>query len=381
MDFSLTKEQKLFQSTVREFLEKEAPGWLIREWEEQGQYPYDLFQKFAEFGLLGVGLPEEYGGSGGGLTELAIVSEEMAARGQSLVNVFTPTVEFCRQAILGFGNEEQKRHFLPRIVKGECRMAMGLTEPNHGSDLATLETMAYLDGDEYVINGSKIFTTGAHISHYIFLLVRTDKTASPPHRGLSVLLTPTDSSGLTIRTLRKLGGDAVHTCEVSFDNVRVPRSNLLHEEGKGWHIVMAHLDEERILQGAKCTGTTRAAFEYALKYAKEREQFGQPIGKFQAIAHMLADMASDVEICRLLTHYAIWRKENGLPCSKEAAMAKLVTSEAAMRTSHKAVQILGGYGYTMEYEAQRYFRESKFWEIGGGTSQIQRDIIAKRLGL
>lgn len=371
----------MFQATLREFLQREVPSSYVREIDRKEEFPWQLWEKFADFGLLGVGMPEEYGGNGGGLVELAIVLEELAYAGASLVYAYAPTIGFCRQAILGFGTEEQKREYLPRIAAGKLRFAMGLSEPNHGSDLATLETTARLEGDTYIVNGSKIFTTGADTSDYILTVVRTDLNAKPAHKGLSVLIIPTNSPGITIRKLDKLAGQAVHTCEVFFDDVRVPRSQLLHEENKGWYVIMRHLDEERMLMSAQCIGTARGAYEYALKYAKEREQFGQPIGKFQVIGHMLADMATGVELCRLITYYAIWRKENGLPCSKEASMARVFASETAMKIATQAMQILGGYSYMMEYEAQRYFREAKLWEIAGGTNQIQRNIIAKEIGL
>lgn len=377
----LTPEQQLLQQTVREFLAREAPSSFIREMDEKEQFPEQLWRKFAEMGLLGIGMPEEYGGTGGGLVELAIVFEELAAAGASLVYAYAPTIGFCRQAILSFGSEAQKRDYLLRIAAGRCRMAMGLSEPNHGSDLATLETAAMTDGDHYVIRGSKIFTTGADTADYIFTLVRTDRGAPVPHKGLSVLLVPAGSPGISIRKLKKLGGQAVHTCEVFFDDVRVPRSQLLHQENKGWEVVMKHLDEERILMGAQCTGTARGAFEYALQYAKERQQFGQSIGKFQAIGHMLADMAIGVELCRLITYKAIAQKLKGLPCSKEASMARIFASETAMRIATQGMQVLGGYSYMMEYDAQRYFREAKLWEIAGGTNQIQRNIVARELGL
>jgi len=381
VDFSLSEEQRMFQATLREFLQREVPSSYVREIDRKEEFPWQLWEKFADFGLLGVGMPEEYGGNGGGLVELAIVLEELAYAGASLVYAYAPTIGFCRQAILGFGTEEQKREYLPRIAAGKLRFAMGLSEPNHGSDLATLETTARLEGDTYIVNGSKIFTTGADTSDYILTVVRTDLNAKPAHKGLSVLIIPTNSPGITIRKLDKLAGQAVHTCEVFFDDVRVPRSQLLHEENKGWYVIMRHLDEERMLMSAQCIGTARGAYEYALKYAKEREQFGQPIGKFQVIGHMLADMATGVELCRLITYYAIWRKENGLPCSKEASMARVFASETAMKIATQAMQILGGYSYMMEYEAQRYFREAKLWEIAGGTNQIQRNIIAKEIGL
>ncbi|TAK31095.1 MAG: acyl-CoA dehydrogenase [Chloroflexota bacterium] len=380
MQFSFTEEQRMFQRSLHEMLDKVAPSSVIQELDEKEEFPTEIVKKMAEFGLYGVGVPEEYGGSGGGLAEMAIVMEELAYHGACLLYVYAPTVGFCRQAILSFGSEEHKREFLPQIASGKLRMAMGLSEPDHGSDLVTLETTADLDGDEYVIRGNKIFTTGADNAQYIFTMVRTDKSVSPS-RGISVLLTPTNSPGISIRPLKKLGGQAVHTCEVAFDDVRVPKANLLYELNKGWKIVMEHLDEERILMGAQCLGTARGAFECALRYAKEREQFGQPIGKFQTIAHMLADMAIDVEAIRLMTYNNIYRKTNGLPCTKEASMARVFCSEAAMRTAHKAVQIHGGYGYMMEYDAQRYFREAKLWEIAGGTNQIQREVIARELGL
>jgi alkylation response protein AidB-like acyl-CoA dehydrogenase len=257
-------------------------------------------------------------------------------------------------------------------------MAMGLTEPDAGSDLTHLSTRATRSGTDFVIRGQKVFTTGADTADYIFAFVRTDLEATGS-KGLSVLLIPRDAEGLTVRPLRKLAGQATHTCEVFLDDVRVPEANLVGELGDGSRVIFSLMDAERIYVGAEGTGLGQGALDMALKYARERVQFGKPIIEHQAVAHMLADMAIDVEASRLITWSAAWKLEQGLDCSMEASMAKVFGSEAGTRCAARGMQILGGYSYMVEYGMERYWRETKLYEIAGGTNQIMRNIIAKQL--
>lgn len=376
----LTPELQHWQQTLRRFLAKETPPDYVREMERRGEYPYEAWQKFADFGLLGVPYPEEYGGMGGNIFHLLIVAEELSRTSGSFVFAYMPTISFCAMAVCRFGSEEQRHYYLPAVAAGECRMAIGLTEPDAGSDLASLRTSAREDGDDFVVNGGKMFTTGAQVAHYILLFCRTGPE-SRGFRGVSVLLIPTDSPGISIQPLETLAGDAVKSCAVQFDDVRVPRSQLLGGLHEGWEIVRASLDEERIYMGAQGTGNAQGAFGLALAYAKERQQFGQPIGKFQAIAHMLAEMATEIEAARCLTWRVAWLKHAGVPCHKEASIVKVFAGEVAMRTAVRGMQVMGGYSYVMEVDMQRYFREAKVLEIAGGTNQVQRNIIAEALGL
>jgi alkylation response protein AidB-like acyl-CoA dehydrogenase len=255
---------------------------------------------------------------------------------------------------------------------------MGLSEPDAGSDLTHLATRAERDGGDYVVNGQKIFTTGADTADYIFAFVRTAPDVSSP-RALSILLVPRDAPGVTVRTLRKLSGQAVHTCEVFLDDVRVPARNLLGEEGNGLPLIFQLLDGERIALGANGCGIAQGALDLALRHADERHQFGRPVADFQAVGHRLADMAVEVDAARLLVWRAAWRQEQGLPCSMEASMAKIAGTRAATRCAERGMQILGGYSYMVEYGMERYYREAKLTEIVGGTNEIQRNIVLKHL--
>ncbi|MFV0315886.1 MAG: acyl-CoA dehydrogenase family protein [Microthrixaceae bacterium] len=378
MDFTLSDEHEELRSTLRTFFEKEAPTHVVAEIDQNAIYPAELYAKVAELGLCGITISEEYGGSAADEFSICIVAEEMARASGSLAYAFIPTVTFCAKGIQKFGSPDQKKSLLPEIAAGRLRIAMGLSEPDAGSDLAGLATKAVRDGEEFVISGQKIFTTGADTADYIFCFARTDPEAHAS-KALSVLLVPTDAQGVTINTLQKLSGQGTHTCEVFLDDVRVPESSVVGELGDGLPIIFELLDGERIIVGAQGCGIGQGALDKALRHAAEREQFGKPIADFQAIGHMLADMAIDIEMARLITYKAAWKKQNGLPCSMEASMAKVAGSEAGSRCATRGMQILGGYSYMVEYGMERLYRETKLNEIAGGSNQIQRNIILKNL--
>lgn len=378
MDFALSDEHRNLQSTLRNFFETEAPTHVISELDRNEIYPAEIYAKMAAIGLCGITIDEQYGGSPADELAICIVSEEMARAGACLVYSFIPTVTFCAKGIQRFGTEDQKRAYLPEVAAGKMRFAMALTEPAAGSDLTGLSTRARSDGPDFVINGQKVFTTGADTADYLFAFVRTDAEAKA-HRGLSVLLIPRAAPGVTVRPLQKLAGQATHTCEVFLDDVRVPREALVGELNQGARIIFELLDGERILVGAQGVGIAQGALDFALKYAEERRQFDQAIIDFQAVGHMLADMALDVESARWITWRAAWKKEQGLPCSLEASMAKVIGSEASTRTVLKGMQILGGYSYTTDYPMERWYRETKLNEIAGGSNQIQRNLILRNL--
>jgi alkylation response protein AidB-like acyl-CoA dehydrogenase len=378
MDFQLSEEHTQLRQGLREFFEREAPIEVVARHDRDEEFNTDLYRKIAEFGLCGLAFEEEYGGSNADQIAICIAVEEVARATAALAYAWLPTATFCAKGLARFGTEEQRKEILPRIAAGEVRIAMGLTEPDAGSDLTHLSTRATRAGRDFVVRGQKVFTTGADTADYIFAFVRTDPSASAS-RGLSVLLIPRGAEGVTVRPLRKLAGQATHTCEVFLDDVRVPEANLVGELGNGSRIIFELMNGERIYVGAEGTGLGQGALDMALAYAKGRVQFGKPIIEHQAVAHMLADMAMDVETSRLITWNAAWKLQQGLDCTLEASMAKVYGSEAGTRCANRGMQILGGYSYMVEYGMERYWRETKLYEIAGGTNQIMRNVIAREL--
>lgn len=380
MDFALTDEQEELARTVRGFLESHCTKEWLDDLEAREAYPFDLFKGLADLGLYGVGVPEEDGGSGGGMVEIAVICEELGRFGGSVNMTYVPTAVFGNQTLLGGADADMRRRFLPRIAEGELRTAFALTEPEAGSDAAAVRTRAVRDGDEWVVNGSKIFCTGAHVADYLVVTARTGGLEER-HTAITVFMVPADSPGLTISGIPKLGHHAVKTCEVGISDVRVPADAVVGEVGRGWKALVRALDAERIAVAALCTGLARRCTELALRYALERHQFGQPVAAFQALSHMLADMETETAASRWLTYDAAWRTDRGLPASKEASMAKAYATECGTRTATRGMQILGGYGYTREYEMERFYREAKLYEVAGGSTQIQRNIIARQMGI
>ncbi|MFD7407824.1 acyl-CoA dehydrogenase family protein [Streptomyces sp. NPDC059866] len=379
MDFTISPEHQQLRTTLREFFETEAPIEEVARFDRDEEFNSELYRKAAGLGLCGMGFGEEYGGTGADQISICIAVEEVARASAALAYAWLPTATFCAKGIAQYGTDEQRKEILPRVADGTVRIAMGLSEPEAGSDLTRLSTRAVRDGDDFVVNGQKVFTTGADTADYIFAFVRTDPDASASS-GLSVLLVPKGTAGLTVRPLRKLAGQATHTCEVFLNDVRVPKENLVGELGRGSAIIFGLMDAERIYVGAEGTGLGQGALDMALKYAQERVQFGKPIVEHQAVAHMLADMAMDVQTSRLITWHAAWKLDQGLDCTMEASMAKVHGSEAGTRCAARGMQILGGYSYMVEYGMERYWRETKLYEIAGGTNQIMRNMIAKQLG-
>lgn len=378
MDFTISDEHQQLRSTLREFFLKEAPTETVARYDRDEEFNEDLYAKAAALGLCGLAISEKYGGSSADQISICIAVEEVARATAALAYAWLPTATFCATGLDEFGTPEQKSAYLPSIAAGELRMAMGLTEPEAGSDLTHLSTRATRSGSDFVVNGQKVFTTGADTADYIFTFVRTEPDA-PGAKGLSVLLIPRDAEGVTVRPLRKLAGQSTHTCEVFLSDVRVPQENLVGELGNGSSIIFELMNGERIYVGAEGTGLGQGALDMALKYAQERTQFGKPIIEHQAVAHMLADMAMDVQTSRLITWQAAWRLDQGLDCTLEASMAKVYGSEAGTRVAANGMQILGGYSYMVEYGMERYWRETKLYEIAGGTNQIMRNLIAGQL--
>lgn len=376
VEFTLTEEQQQFQQVLRDFFVKEAPTDLVREADSTETFPDQLWQKMVDLGLMALGIPEEFGGMPADEITMCIVNEEMARASGALTYAWIPTVQFGAKALTLYGSAEQKSAYLPKIVTGKLRMSMGLSEPDAGSDLTHLRTSAVLQSDRWVVNGQKVFTTGADRSDYVITLVRVP---GDERGGLTILLVPSDAPGVSIRPLSKLAGQATHTCETFFEDVEVDQANVLGTVGGGIKLIFSLLDAERVYNGANGVGIAQGAFDLARDYAAGRVQFDKPIIDFQAVGHSLVDMHLRVEQARLMVYRAAWKMQQGLPCSMDASLAKIAGSEAGTQNANAGMQILGGYSYMTDYPMERYYRESKLYEIVAGTNQIQRNIALKHL--
>ena len=379
MHFELTKEQERTRKMGREFaVDKIKPRAI--DIDTKADFPEDLFKEMGELGLLGIPFPEEEGGSGGDTVTYALAVEEIGRVCGSTGLSYAAAVSLGSSPIYMFGTDEQRKKFLKPLAEGEALGSFGLTEPNAGSDAGGTKTTANLEGDEYVINGEKCFITNASYAKQIIVTAVTGKDS----RGkniISAIIVPTDSPGLKISdNYDKMGVRGSNTAEIVLEDVRVPKENLLGDPDAGFKQFLRTLDGGRISIAALGVGIAQASLDRALAYAKERKQFGKPISSFQAIQFKLADMAMEVELARNMVMKAAWLKDNGKPFTKEAAYAKLFATETATRSANQAIQILGGYGYMREYEVERFLRDAKLLEIGEGTSEIQRMVIARQLG-
>jgi alkylation response protein AidB-like acyl-CoA dehydrogenase len=377
MNFELNEEQQQIKYSVREFAESEIlPN--VMEWDETQHFPIELRPKLAELGLMGVLFPEEYGGAAMGYVEYATIIEEIGRVDGSVGLSVAAHNSLCSNHIFMFGTEEQKQKYLVPLAQGESFGAWGLTEAQAGSDSAGTRTNAVKNNGDYVVNGSKNFITHAIACNTLVAVAVTDK--SKGNKGISAFIFDKSMEGFrSDKKENKLGMRASETASVVFEDCRVPAENLLGREGEGFTQAMKILDGGRISIAALSVGIAQGAFEAAVKYSKERQQFGQPIAEFQAIQFKLADMATQIEAARLLTLQAAYLKDNDKRVTKQSAMAKLYASEVAVRVSEESIQIHGGYGYTKDYPAEKYWRDSKLCTIGEGTSEIQRMVIAKQL--
>jgi short-chain 2-methylacyl-CoA dehydrogenase len=377
VNFDLSEEQELVRRTVRDFAEqKVAP--VAEELDRDHRFPYDLVAELAELGLMGMPIPEEYGGGGSDTLSYAIAVEELTRIDSSVAITVAAHTSLGTMPIFLYGTEEQKREWLPDLASGKKLAAFGLTEPGAGSDAAASRTRAKLQDGEWVINGAKIFITnaGTDISACVTITALTDEGE------ISNLIVPNGATGYEISApMEKLGWRASDTRELSFKDVRVPEGNLLGERGKGFQQFLEILDGGRISVAAMGIGLAQGAYDLAFKYAQEREQFGKPIASFQAIQFQLADMAVEIEAGRNLVYKAAWLKDQGREFAKEAAMAKLYTGELSHRVVNQALQIHGGYGFMDESAISRLYRDQKILEIGEGTNEVQRMVIARHLGL
>ena len=376
MDFELAPEQKEIQALARDFAQREIEPYAA-EWDREHRFPRELFTKLAGLGLMGTCIPEEYGGAGSDFPSYILVLEELSRADAGVgvtVAVHTSAVTL---PLLAYGTDEQRSRFVPPLARGEHLGAFALTEAEAGSDAGALRTRAEPDGDGWKITGAKQWITNARYSGTFLLFARTDQD-TPGARGVSAFILDADHVRVT-RDEEKLGLNSSITNDIVVEGAHVDRDRLLYEAGKGFHIAMTTLDGGRIGIAAQALGIAQAAYDVAREYAKERHAFGQPIARFQAIQHKLADMAMEIDAARLLVYRAAWLKETGKPHTEAGAKAKLFASEMARRQTGEAIQILGGYGYTKEFPVERYYRDAKITEIYEGTSEIQRLVIARSI--
>jgi alkylation response protein AidB-like acyl-CoA dehydrogenase len=380
VDFTFTPEQEGLRGHVQELLRAVCSPAYADRCDREARPPREAYEALGKQGWLGLTIPPEHGGSGGSTVDLAILLEETGRQFEELAVWVFRTLTYGGYAVSRDGTPEQKRTLLPRVARGELSLCFGLTEPQSGSDAAALTTRATRDGDSYVINGQKVFTSGMDISDYCLLVART-ATGEKKQHGITNFLVDTRLPGIEVRKIETLGLRSIGTTQVFYTEVRVPASAVLGTVDHGWEAVDSYLWYERLCLSAARVGAATAAFDYALGYAKTRKQFGRAIGEFQAISHKLADMKVMLDLSRLLVYRFAWLLAQGKATRHDAAVVKLYTGESYKSIADLGMQILGGYGYCMEYPMQRYFRDSRLAVIGAGTSEIQRNIIARGLGL
>jgi butyryl-CoA dehydrogenase len=377
MNFNLTKTQELFRQMIREFAEKEVKP-LAAEIDELEKFPAETVEKMAKLGIFGIPVPTQYGGAGGDNLMYSIAVEELSRACATTGVVVSAHTSLCMAPIMEHGTEEQKMKYLPKLASGEWIGAFGLTEPNAGTDAAGQQTTAVLDGDEWVLNGNKIFITNAGPAHVYIVIAMTDKSLKT--KGISAFIVEKGTPGFEVgKKELKMGIRGSATAELIFNNCRIPKDNLLGKIGGGFPIAMKTLDGGRIGIASQALGIAQGALDETVKYTKERKQFGKAIGQFQNTQFQMADLKTRVEAARLLVRSAAFKKDNGIPYSADAAMAKLFAAETAMEVTTKAVQFHGGYGYTREYPVERMMRDAKITEIYEGTSEVQRMVIAANL--
>jgi len=377
MDFALSEEQEMLRKMSRDFLQNECPKSLVREMEEDEKgYSPELWKKMAELGWMGLVFPEEYGGEGLDFLDLTVLIEEL---GRALVpGPYLSTVVYCGLPILAAGTDEQKREFLPKIAKGDLMLSLALTEPSATWDAAGVTVKAKPEGDDFVISGTKLFISDAHVADCLLCVTRT-KESGDAEDGITLFLVDAKSPGISCTALRTIASD--RQFEVVFDKVRVPRKNMLGKPDHGWAVVKEMLPKATLAQCALMVGGAQQVLEMTVNYAKERVQFGRPIGSFQAIQHKCADMATDVDGCRFIAYQAAWKLSEGLPCALEVSMAKAWVSEAYRRTCVEGHQIHGGIGFIKDHDMQLYYRRAKASELMFGDADYHRELVAQQIGL
>ena len=379
MDFKLSTEQDSIQKAAREFAKGEFDKEIALEFERTHTYPTEIWKKACELGFKGIHFPEKYGGQDYGIFENVLVIEAFC-RQDSGIGVAISLADFASEIILRFGNEEQKEKYLIPVTEGKAISSGGFTEPDHGSDITLMNTTAVKQGDEYVINGVKTFISNGTISDFVMVLCQTNEDEKPAYRGQSVIIVETGTPGYTTADVgEKMGIKMTSTGELSFNDVRVPVSNLVGEESKGFYQVLEFFDESRVAVAAQALGIAQGAFDRALDYTKKRSQFGKKLAQFQVTQHKLADMAAKIELARLIVYKAAWNFDQGKIDPKLTSIAKMYAARVAVEVANEAVQLLGGYGYMLEYEVERFYRDARITEIYEGTREIQKNTIASAL--
>lgn len=377
MDFELSEEQKMFKQSISDFLEREVPRGYTRECEEKDEYPYAIWEKLAKAGYCGILVPEEYGGSGGNVTDVCLFFEELSRKCLPASGLYLMGIIFPATVLNAIGNEEQKREYLPKIASGEVRFCLSITEPSGGTDILTLSTYADEDADGFIINGEKVFTSIADDAHNIFLLARTKKLTEVSKRseGISLFIVPRDSTGITMRKLEMIGYRYAHTYQVFYNDVRIPKKNLLGEKDQGWYYATNILNIERICIPIMELGQQQAAFDYVLDYAKQRCAFGKPIAQFQVIQHYLANMHIAIETNRLWAYKLAWMADQGKMYAIEAMMAKVISANASSYIGRKGMAIMAGHGAAKDNEMEQYYRN--FSLSPGLTLEMCRNYIGQ----
>jgi alkylation response protein AidB-like acyl-CoA dehydrogenase len=380
MNFDCTEEQRMLLDNLRRMMDATATPEYLREHDENGRYPYEVYQAWVDMGLIGLPFPEGYGGFGGNVVDMALVGEELGRKAYSFLEAYGLSV-FSGLSLLNNGSEQQKAVWLPRLIRGEIRMSISMTEPDAGSDAGNMRTLAVRDGDHWVINGQKVFSTAADAKNNVITLYCKTDLQAPYQKGITAFLVPNDTPGVTIRRLRTFGARMLGLNEVFFDNVRISDAQRIGAVNGGWNCMLSGLLFERIVTSAGYVGNAQTVVDEALKYARERRQFGRPIGEFQAIAHLLADMQTRVDAARMLMLRAAAKVAKGEPALREVTEAKLFGSETFAEVANQGMQILGGYSYMMEYDMQRHYRDARSTTIAAGSSQMLRNLIANTMGL
>lgn len=382
LSFELTDEQQLFRSSLRALVDRELSKDYCREVEARETFPRDLWDRISAAGLHGIAIPEELGGQGGGIVEQAIVAEELSRTLAGLIWIWGATAFAGTKAINLGGTEEQRHRLLPRVAAGELIFSIGLTEPGGGTDaLGAMRTRARRTDGGWIVNGTKMWSTMAHVADVLLLVTRTDPAPARPSRGITVFLCDAKAPGVRATPVPKLGMRSLGSCEVALEDVFVADEDVLGAVDGGWSLLAETLNSERILVAAQCCGALRGILDDMVAYASERTAFGRPIGGFQAVQHMIANARMGLESAWLHTYRAAWLQQAGRPCGVEATMAKVVASEAAVKAADDGMQILGGYGYALEYDMQRYWRDLRLYRIAPINNEMGRNYIGESLGL
>lgn len=383
MEFGLGPERVLLRDTVKRFIARKCPRDRARELEKEGRFPRELWGELAELGLLGLPVSERYRGGGGDKCDLVIVLEELARGATSLAVAYAISVGFAAKAIELLGNEDQRREYLPRIISGDALFAFALTEPSGGCDALSLRAKAERtgSGEEYVLNGTKTFITLAHLADYVITVARTMKDPPKRSKGISAFIVRRDAPGVRVSHIEKVGLRATACNEISFEDVRVAESALLGEEHNAWYQLLPVINGERTSMAAICVGLAEAALEDAMKYSAERAAFGKTLNGIQAIQHYLVDMKAVIEASRMLVWRAAWLESSGKPYAVEATMALLVASQAASKVTDLGLQIMGGYGYSCEFDMERYWRDARAFRLSPISNEMARNFIAESLGM